>query len=259
MHLTWLDSNSWLIEIAGKRILLDPWLVGALMFGKADWFFKSERRTQRQIPVNIDLILLSQGLPDHAHPETLQQLDRQIPVVASPSAAKLVQQLGYAEVTALQHGELFNMPNLLTILAVTGSPTGPTTVENGYIIRDLTSDRSIYYEPHGYHDKNLKDFAPIDVVITPTIDLKLPLIGTVIKGQQGAVQVAKCLQPQVIIPTAAGGDITFSGLLLKFLQAEGSVATLRSLFAANNINTKVLEPKPWERFEVPLPQLLNLS
>ncbi len=161
--------------------------------------------------------------------------------------------------TALKHGELFSIPNLLTIRALTGSPTGPTTVENGYIIQDLTSDRSIYYEPHGYHDKALKDFAPIDVVITPTIDLKLPLIGTVIKGQQGAVQVAQALRPQVIIPTAAGGDITFSGLLLKFLQAEGSADDLRSLFAANNIITKVLEPKPWERFEVPLQQLLNLS
>ena len=33
MHLTWLDSNSWLIEMGGQRILLDPWLSGPLVFG----------------------------------------------------------------------------------------------------------------------------------------------------------------------------------------------------------------------------------
>ncbi|MEM1369418.1 MAG: MBL fold metallo-hydrolase, partial [Cyanobacteria bacterium P01_H01_bin.15] len=32
MHLTYLDSNSWLIELAGQQILLDPWLVDDLVF-----------------------------------------------------------------------------------------------------------------------------------------------------------------------------------------------------------------------------------
>ncbi|MBD2188939.1 MBL fold metallo-hydrolase [Pseudanabaena mucicola] len=254
MYLTWLDSNSWLIEIAGKRILLDPWLVDALMFGNAAWFFKSERRTPRQIPENIDLILLSQGLPDHAHPATLKQLDRKIPVVASPSAAKLVKELGYTQVTALAHGEVFSLPNLIDIRAVLGSPTGPTTIENGYILKDLVTGTSIYYEPHGSHASSVQEFAPVDVVITPTVDLKLPLVGTVIKGTQGAVQIAKWLKPQVMLPTAAGGDLTYSGLLLNILKAEGSVDSLRSQFAENNIATEIIEPQPWQRFEVKLKQ-----
>jgi L-ascorbate metabolism protein UlaG (beta-lactamase superfamily) len=225
------------------------------MFGKADWFFKSERKTLREIPQNIDLILLSQGLEDHAHPATLKQLDRQIPVVASLSAAKLVRGIGYSQVTSLAHGEVFTIPNLLEIRAVVGSPIGPTTVENGYILKDLVEGTSIYYEPHGYHTSALQEFAPVDVVITPTIDLKLPLIGTVIKGQQSAVQIAKWLKPQVILPTAAGGDLNYSGFLLNLLKAEGTVDSLRSLLAQNNITTQVIEPEPWERFEVHLSKL----
>jgi len=259
MYLTWLDSNSWLIEIAGKRILLDPWLVDSLMFGNAAWFFKSERRTPRQIPENIDLILLSQGLEDHAHPPTLKQLDHQIPVVGSPSAAKLVKELGYTQVTALAHGEVFTIANLLEIRAVTGSPTGPTTIENGYILKDLVEENSLYYEPHGYHTDALKEFAPIDVAITPTIDLKLPLIGTVIKGQQGAVNLAKWLQPKFILPTAAGGDLVYSGFLLNLLKSEGTVDSLRSLFSTNDISTEIIEPQPWERFEVNLPKVAQAS
>jgi L-ascorbate metabolism protein UlaG (beta-lactamase superfamily) len=254
MYLTWLDSNSWLIEIAGKRILLDPWLVGSLMFGNAAWFFKADRPKFRPIPENIDLILLSQGLEDHAHPPTLKHLNHTIPVVGSPSAAKLVRELGYTEVTAIAHGEVFIVPNLLEIRAVLGSPTGATTVENGYILKDLVNRTSIYYEPHGYHASVIQEFAPIDVVITPIIDLKLPLVGTVIKGQQGALRVAQLLKPKVILPTAAGGDLTYSGLLLKILKAEGSADTLRSLFSQNHISTQILEPKPWERTEV-----LNLA
>ena len=252
MYLTWLDSNSWLIEMAGKRILLDPWLVGSLTFGNADWFFKAERLTVREMPENIDLILLSQGLPDHAHRPTLQQLDRQIPVVGSPNAAKLVKDLGYGEVTALAHGEIFAIPNLLEIKAVLGSPVGPTTIENGYILRDLTTGESIYYEPHGYHAPNLAEFAPVDVVITPTVDLKLPIVGTVIKGQEGAVKVAQLLNPQVVLPTAAGGDLTYSGFLNNFLKAEGDLDSLRSLFTSHHIAAKVMEPKPWERLEIVL-------
>ena len=255
MYLTWLDSNSWLIEIAEQRILLDPWLVGSLMFGKAAWFFKSERLISREIPQNIDLILLSQGLADHAHPPTLKQLDHKIPVVGSPSAAKLVKKLGYTKVTSLAHGEVFSIPNLLEIRAVLGSPTGPTTIENGYILKDLVKGTSIYYEPHGYHAAAIQEFAPVDVVITPTIDLKLPIVGKVINGQQGALQLVQWLKPQVILPTAAGGELAYSGLLQNILKTEGTVDSLRSLFTANNISTQIIEPKPWERFEVNLQKL----
>lgn len=50
MELTWLDSNSWLIDWGNKRILLDPWLVGPLVFGGAEWLFKAERTACRPIP-----------------------------------------------------------------------------------------------------------------------------------------------------------------------------------------------------------------
>ena len=95
MHLTWFDANSWLFEFGQQRLLVDPWLIGPLVFGNLPWFFIGKRPKQPAIPDNIDLILLSQGLPDHAHPPTLTQLDRDIPVVASASATKVVKKLGY--------------------------------------------------------------------------------------------------------------------------------------------------------------------
>lgn len=254
MHLTWLDSNTWLIEIGGKRILIDPWLVGSLVFGNLDWLFKGSRRTERPIPENIDLILLSQGLDDHTHPPTLKQLNRTIPVVGSASAAKVVQELGYTEVTALAHGETFTLNNQVEIQATPGSPIGPKVRENGYLLKELDSGLTLYYEPHGFHSPSSREAAPVDVVITPLIDLALPLIGPIIKGTNSALEVTQWMQPQVILPTASGGDVIFEGLLLNVLRAVGSVEEFRSLLSKNNLSTRVIEPQPGERFELQLEQ-----
>lgn len=254
MYLTWLDSNSWLVEMGGKRILIDPWLVGSLIFANLDWFFKGSRPQERPIPENIDLIVLSQGLEDHAHPPTLKQLDRNIPVVASPNAAKVVRQLNYTQVTALAHGETFTLDGSLTITATPGSQIGPTLVENGYILKDLEKGFSIYYEPHGYHAPSLKEAAPIDVVITPQFDFGLPLLGPIVRGRKYALEVAQWLQPQVMIHTAAGGDVVFEGLLNSLIQTTGSIQEFRALLEKNHLPVQVIEPNPGDRFEVQLKQ-----
>ena len=252
MNLTYLDSNSWLIEIDGRRILLDPWLVGDLTFNNANWLFRSIKNNPQPIPENIDLILLSQGLEDHAHPPTLKELDKQIPVVASPNAAKVVKELGYSQINTLNHEESFQLGQEVSIKAVPGSPIGPTLTENGYIIKGLESGKSIYYEPHGYHDRSLQEAAPIDVIITPLVSLKLPLVGAVIKGQKAALQVCKWLKPQVILSTAAGGDIDSQGLLTSIIQADGSVEKFNTLLKQNNLSTKAVDPQSGETIELSL-------
>ncbi len=250
MYLTWLDNNSWLIELEGQRILLDPWLVGDLTFGNQEWLFKASRSIPRAIPDAIDLILLSQGLEDHAHPPTLKALDRSIPVLASPSAAKVVRELGYEQVTAIAHGESFTLAERVTIQAVPGSPIGPLLTENGYLMRGLTTGSSLYYEPHGFHSPTLQQAAPVDVVITPLVNLELPLLGPILQGGKTALQVAQWLKPQVILPTAAGGDVTLAGLLMSVIRATGTVADVQAVLAQHHLTTKILEPKAGDRLEL---------
>lgn len=50
MDLTWLDNNSWLIDLDNVRILLDPWLVGPLTVGNQEWLLKVTHRTPPTIP-----------------------------------------------------------------------------------------------------------------------------------------------------------------------------------------------------------------
>lgn len=252
MYLTWLDSNSWLIELSGQRILLDPWLVGDLMFGNANWFFRSFRTTDRPIPENIDLILLSQGLEDHAHKATLKVLAKSIPVVGSVNAAKVATELGFETVTALKPDELYTLNNAVKIQATPGSPIGPTTIENGYLLKEITTGITLYYEPHGYHAPSLKQQQTIDVALTPMIDLAIQPGIPVIKGTKSALELAQWLRPQVMIPTAAGGDIEFEGFLVKLLKATGSPTELQRQLDAAGLSTKVMELVPGDRTEIPL-------
>ncbi|MBV8886244.1 MAG: MBL fold metallo-hydrolase [Chroococcidiopsidaceae cyanobacterium CP_BM_RX_35] len=254
MYLTWLDSNTWLIEIGGKRILVDPWLVGSLVFSSLDWFFKGYRHQDRLIPENINLILLSQGLEDHTHQPTLRQLDHSIPVVGSVNAAKVVQELGYTNVKALAHGETFTLDQCVKIKATPGSRVGLNVVENGYLLREVETGLTLYYEPHGSHSPLLKSLAPIDVVITPMLDISLPIVGSIIKGNESTLELAKLLRPQVILPTATPGDVIYEGFLLNLLRTVGSVEEFRSLLAQNHLSTQVIEPSPGERLELQLEQ-----
>lgn len=250
MQLTWLDSNSWLIEMAGLRILLDPWLVGSLIFGNLSWVFEGKKRTSHPIPESIDLLLLSQGLEDHAHPPTLKILDHNLPIVASENAAKVCQSLGYSQIHSLKHNETYIFQDKIQIEAIAGSPVGPGLVENGYIIRDLQSDDSIYYEPHGFHSANLQRQKRVKVIITPLTNIKIPFIGSVIKGQENAVEVCRWLQPEYILSTAAGGDLEFQGFLTKLLKEEGSIELFRDLLTKENIKTNAIDLQPWTVFNV---------
>ena len=225
MNCTYFGSNTWLLEVGGYRILIDPWLVGDLTFGGQDWFFKGSLRQPLPIPQQIDLILLSQGLADHAHEPTLKVLDPQIPVIGSKSAATIVRRLGYAQVTALSPGERLTLETREGTIEVEAVPGAPVPqVENGYVLTWGEQQRRIYYEPHGFFDPKVARFAPIEVLISPVVNLELPLFGPLINGCSAAPELVKLLQPQYIFPTATGGEVEFSGILMGLLKAQGTIA-----------------------------------
>jgi L-ascorbate metabolism protein UlaG (beta-lactamase superfamily) len=252
MQLTWYDSNSWLIEVGEQKILLDPWLVGALTFGNTPWLFKGDRPQPLDIPAQVDLILLSQGLEDHAHPPTLKVLDKTWPVVGSPKAAEVVTALGYQTVTGLTHDQKFVLNDRVEIWALPGSPIGPTLVENAYVITDLETGLRLYYEPHGFHSSQVKALGQIDVVLTPIIGISILGFLPVLNGQQTTLDLCQAVKPQVVVPTSGAATLTYEGLLTKVLRLEGSVAEFRQLLAEQSLTTQVLEPQVGIPMAVPL-------
>ncbi len=258
MNLTWFGSNSWLIEMAGERVLLDPWLVGDLVFGNMPWFIRAFHTKPVSIPENVSLILLTQGLPDHAHPETLKQLDRKIPVVGPSSAAKVAKSLGFETVTALPPSETLSWKQI-EIKAFPGAPLGPQAVGNAYVLKDLESQTTLYNEPHGYYSKTLKETAPVDVVLTPLVGLNLPVLGPFIRGNNYALDLIQMLQPQVVLPTTtADGDVKFTGLLNQFISAQGSLNEFCDRLRQTLPTAQVIAPTPSQRMDIPLQVRANV-
>ena len=246
--LSWLDVNTWQLQLGQLTVLIDPWLQGDLVFGNAPWLICGHRPEPVPVPAPTDLILLSQGLADHAHPETLQSLDKAIPVVASANGADVAQKLGFTSVTTLAPGQTHVLPGQLHIEALPGAPIGPFVTENAYLITVLATGHRIYYEPHGYPSEQLKPLPDIDVAITPIVSLKLPLAGAVIRGGEGAIEVARLTHPQVMLPTAEGGEVTYSGLLASLLRRTGGADALRSQLAQAQLDTRVEPLKPMQPF-----------
>ena len=254
MKLTWFDANTWLIEAAGKRILVDPWFVDDLVFNDSPWLVRGIKTDPPPIPTEIDLILLSQGLADHAHAPTLKQLDKSIPVMASPDGATVAESLGFEQVTTLDHGDSAALPDgTVTIQTFVGAVVGMAKRENAYVLTFATDGHRLYYEPHGYPDaKHLKSLGSIDVVITPMADITLMRVAPVVRGGVAAPQLAELLRPQVMLPTAEAGKVTYDGLLAGAIKTDGGADQMRSQLAAKGFKTQVIQPVSGETVELAL-------
>ena len=236
---TYYGANGWLVEIDKIRILIDPWLNGDLKFPPGDWLIKGQLNKEIEVPNNINFLLITQGQPDHAHPPTLYKIDKSIPVIASQAATRVVSNIGFKTIYTLKPQETFTYNNL-NVKATAGAPV--PNIENGYII-DHGLD-SIYIEPHGFIDKNIKS-RHIDLVITPVIDFSLPLAGKFIKGKTILPELIKLFNPTTILASTTGGDITFTGIINNFIRVDGSFED-NNLF--NKINTNFISSKPFKEY-----------
>ena len=239
MHATYFGANGWLLEFEGLRVLVDPWLTGPLRFPPGAWFFEGQLPQSQPVPADLDLLLLTQGLDDHAHPDTLQLLPRALPVVGSASAAAKVRGLGFTSVTVLRPGEQCRHGDL-QISATAGAPV--PQVENGYLLQHPAG--SLYLEPHGFLPDALPP-QPLDAVITPVVDLGLPLAGAFVRGQQVLPQLLERFSPRTVLASTAGGDVRFSGVLTRALWQKGSTAHAAATLPESS---RLIDPEVGHRY-----------
>ncbi len=212
---TYLGSNGWFINFKKTNLIIDPWLKGDLIFPPGEWFFKGSLDQEISIDKNVDLILLTQGLPDHCHIPTLEMFSKDIPIICPKSACEVLKKIGFSLIKMLKPTEKIHQFNL-SIEATAGAPV--PQIENGYIVKD-DEDNSFYIEPHGYLDENL-DMQKLDAVITPTKNLELPLVGSFVKGADVIPKLINKFNPKYILSSTVGGDAKYSGLLNNLISVQ---------------------------------------
>ncbi|XP_047321758.1 uncharacterized protein LOC124925725 [Impatiens glandulifera] len=251
--LTYLEGNSWLWEVGGVKILVDPILVGNLDFG-IPWLYDASKKYLQNFQLNdlpdVDVLLITQSLDDHCHMKTLKPLSQKSPnlrVLATPNAKTLLDPL-FTNITYLEPGQSSEITgsdgSKVKVKATPGPVLGPPwqRPENGYIVVSPDGKSSLYYEPHCVYDENLLKNERADIVITPVIKLFLPYF-KLVSGQEDAVQLAKILQAKVVVPMQ-NGDLDNKGPLASLVKPEGTMNTFKEILAKELPEVKVLEPTP---------------
>ena len=229
---TYLGSNGWLIKFEETNLIIDPWLTGDLVFPPGEWFFKGSLDNEILIDTHIDTILLTQALPDHCHIPTLKKFKKNIDIICPKSAKKILEKSGFTSIRVLEPTEEINQ-NGLKIKATSGAPVPQT--ENGYIVKNEDGN-GFYIEPHGYLDETLKN-QDLDAVITPTINLELPLVGPFVRGADVLPKLINTFNPKYILSSTTGGEAKYSGFLNKLI----SVKEYKEEVNCNLVNLKSME------------------
>jgi hypothetical protein len=235
---TYLGANGWLLQFGDTRILVDPWFTGPLTFGPGGWLLKGELRSPQPVPERLDLLLLSQGLADHCHPPSLALLPKSLPVLASYTAAMKAKRLGFQRIIPMVPGQRHPEPPV-TVVAVPGASV--PQLENGWLL--LHPAGNVYIEPHGFPAAKPPPF-PAKTVITPVVDVGLPVAGDFVRGQSALPELLRRFQPAIVLASTTGGDVRFRGLLASFLRVRGTPADAAALVAAQESPCRFIDPVP---------------
>ncbi|KAJ4770289.1 Metallo-hydrolase/oxidoreductase superfamily protein [Rhynchospora pubera] len=259
IRLTYLEANSWIWDIGGVNVLVDPILVGNLDFG-APWMFDGAKKFLRNFKIDdlpdLDCLLITQSLDDHCHIKTLTPLSKRnpdLPVIATPNAESILQPL-FSNVTYLEPGEKTDLEGKdgakVNICATAGPVLGPPwqRPENGYIVKPGENGLSLYYEPHCVYNESFLENYRADVVITPVIKQVLPFF-TLVSGQEDAIKLAKLLQAKYIVPMR-NGDLDTKGVLSSILSSVGTMEAFQEMLVREIPNAKLLQPTPGLPLEI---------
>lgn len=234
----------------GSRLLVDPLLVDELTFFEAPTIYRATARGVLESTLRdellggaFDAVVLSQGLPDHAHEPTLRALQvGSQPIVGPRSAEEAVRRSGKAKnFRRLNHLQTARVGDV-TLRALPGALVGPPWQRRENSILATSSDKGLLYEPHGdYGDEALlRRFAKdVDVLIAPVTTQRLFGIFDLVKGN--TVQRAVDLLHVDTVIDLPNGDVDARGLLAPLVSSEEEVVSPTTLLSKKS-KKRIIRP-----------------
>ena len=220
-------DNTWLLEMEGLRILVDPWLEGE----EIDYFSWFNTQWHRTKPISYellpeyDVILITQKYPDHFHPQTLLKLQPKKIIAPISIEKRLKALLPQAEIISmhLQTDEI-----VINSVEIKWYPTSRKIdpIYDAFMITD--KNESLFLATHGYFigKQKITNKKPLKLLISPFNYFQLPfyLGGTVSPGIEGLQHLTENLHPQHIVATH-DEDKHAKGLVIKMAKVKRIFST----------------------------------
>ncbi len=200
-------DNSWMLTIGGKRILIDPWLVGE----EIDFFSWFNTQWHKTKPIeldkigNFDCVLITQKYPDHFHLETLKLLKPAHLLVPESIAIRVSKEFPMAIVNGMG-GKLksFTLDNLRFDWLNTSRKIDP--IYDAVVVS--TKSESVFIASHGFtisttQLSQISSFPPFKLLICPFNLYKLPFfLGSVVSPGITSLENLVCqLNPSHFVAT----------------------------------------------------------
>jgi hypothetical protein len=229
LSLTLLNGDSsWLIELDGTRLLLDPWLLGPATVGHRA-VHRAHLGTPAVRPEDVppvDALVISHPFPDHCNRTTLHTLPRELPAYTPTVAWPFVKALGrFRRVTALGNCTRRGRPIAVgrVTLAWCRAAALFDTTHNALVVRGVDSGTTLVYSPHGLLpagptiDAVEREAAGrVDALLCTfsLVDLPPHLGGVANLGPEVTAAVAARLAPRYVVSTH-DGDKPDTGLIAR--------------------------------------------
>jgi L-ascorbate metabolism protein UlaG (beta-lactamase superfamily) len=217
-HTLLNGDSSWLIEIDGTRILLDPWLEGqAVLVHPA---LHVARLGAEAVDVGtlppIDAVVISHPFPDHCNRGTLRRLPPDTPVYTPAVVRPFAKAIGgFRAVHLIPNATRGRGPATAGSVSLfwcrAAAPLD--TTHNALIVRGNASGETAMYCPHGLLPDG-PTLAAIERVLGGRLDallcsfthLDLPgyLGGVANLGTEAAAVMVERLRPRYVMPTHDG-------------------------------------------------------
>ncbi len=195
------DYQSWVFEVAGRRIAVDPWLTAAHKLPPGHWLFGRRRAAPAPGPeaiANVDALILTGPFADHCDEDTLKVLPRELPVFAQAIAARRAIKMGFTQVTTLHGGDVVTPFDGVKLEAVQpGFPYRHNSI--GFVLE--ADGKRAGFETHVVDlARHGARYQGLDLLVVPVQGVWLLGVPFVMSPQK-VLHVVQALKPTVVVPT----------------------------------------------------------